>query len=219
MTCKADASRTLRTPIRAQAARLGDPALLHPNAGDFFLPRDCSRSRGPPWGPRPSYPSTRKNGACWGPRPCPYGQLSSKARESSARLTAREALADHECVMSPAIFERERRSSRLFMRIRVLLAGKNQQGRRFRHACETIVVNAHGALLYFDQDLEIGSLLVLTNPFTQDEQECRVVYLGDDSAKGQRVAIEFLTPAPRFWGVEFTHPDWVPAQTSSLQKN
>ncbi len=121
--------------------------------------------------------------------------------------------------MSPAIFERERRSSRLFMRIRVLLAGKNQQGRRFRHACETIVVNAHGALLYFDQDLEIGSLLVLTNPFTQDEQECRVVYLGDDSAKGQRVAIEFLTPAPRFWGVEFTHPDWVPAQTSSLQKN
>ncbi len=167
MTCKADASRTLCTPIRATSGPPRGPRPLHPNAGDFFLPRDCSRSRDPPRGPRPSYPSTRKNGACWGPRPCPYGQLSSKARESSARLTAREALADHECVMSPAIFERERRSSRLFMRIRVLLAGKNQQGRRFRHACETIVVNAHGALLYFDQDLEIGSLLVLTNPFTQ----------------------------------------------------
>ena len=133
-------------------------------------------------------------------------------------MTAREALPDHEYVMSPAIFERERRSSRVFMRLRVLLAGKNQQGRRFRHACETIVVNAHGALLYFDQDLEIGSLLVLTNPFTQDEQECRVVYLGDDSDKGQRVGIEFLTPAPRFWGVEFT-PDWAPAQAGSLQKN
>jgi len=134
-------------------------------------------------------------------------------------LTAREALADHEYVMSPAIFERERRSSRVFMRLRVLLAGKNQQGRRFRHACETIVVNAHGALLYFDQDLEIGSLLVLTNPFTQEEQECRVVYLGDDSDKGQRVGIEFLTPAPRFWGVEFTHSDWTPAQAGSLHKN
>ena len=133
-------------------------------------------------------------------------------------MTAREALADHEYVMSLAIFERERRSSRVFMRLRVLLAGKNQQGRRFRHACETIVVNAHGALLYFDQDLEIGSLLVLTNPFTQEEQECRVVYLGDDSDKGQRVGIEFLTPAPRFWGVEFT-PDWAPAQAGSLQKN
>ena len=121
--------------------------------------------------------------------------------------------------MSPAVYERERRSSRVFMRIRVLLAGKNQQGRHFRHVCETIVINAHGALLYFDQDLKMGSVLVLTNAFTQDEQECRVVYLGDDSDKGQRVGIEFLTPAPRFWGVEFTQPDWVPAQAVSLQKN
>jgi hypothetical protein len=121
--------------------------------------------------------------------------------------------------MSPAIYERERRSSRVFMRIRVLLAGKNLQGRRFRHACETIVINAHGALLYFDEELEVGSLLVVTNPFTQEEQECRVVYLGDDSDKGQRVGIEFLSPAPRFWGVELAHPDWVPAQTSSVQRN
>jgi hypothetical protein len=105
------------------------------------------------------------------------------------------------------------------MRIRVLLAGKNQQGRRFRHVCETIVISAHGALLYFDQDLEIGSLLVLTNPFTADEQECRVVYLGEDSDKGRRVGIEFVTPAPRFWGIEFTHPDLASAQSGSLQEN
>jgi len=121
--------------------------------------------------------------------------------------------------MSPVLYDRERRSSRVFMRVRVQLAGKNQQGRHFRHTCETIVINAHGALLYFDQDLEVGSVLVLTNPFTQEDQECRVVYLGDDTDKGQRVGIEFLTPSPHFWGVEFTHADWVPAQTSSLPKN
>jgi len=115
--------------------------------------------------------------------------------------------------MSTLVYERERRSSRVFMRIRVTLAGKNQRGRRFRQATETIVVNAHGGLLYLDQDLELGSMLVLTNPFTQDEQECRVVFVGDDeSDKGRRIGIEFLTPAPRFWGVEFTQPDWVPAQ-------
>jgi hypothetical protein len=121
--------------------------------------------------------------------------------------------------MPTAVYERERRSSRVFMRIRVLLTGKNQQGRRFRKASETIVINAHGALLYLDQDMEVGSFLVLTNPFTQEEQECRVVYLGEDSDKGRRVGIEFLTPAPRFWGIEFTHPDWIPAQTASIQKN
>lgn len=120
------------------------------------------------------------------------------------------ALPEHLGVMSTLVYERERRSSRVFMRIRVLLAGKNQQGRRFREATETIVINAHGGLVYLGQDLEMGSMLVLTNPFTQDEQECRVVYLGDDSDKGRRVGIEFLTPAPRFWGVEFTHPDWGP---------
>jgi PilZ domain-containing protein len=121
--------------------------------------------------------------------------------------------------MSLGVYERERRSSRMFMRIRVLLAGKNQQGRRFRHACETIVINAHGALLYADQELEVGEVLVITNPFTQEDQECRVVYLGDDSDKGQRVGVEFLTPAPRFWGVDLTHPDWMPAQTTSITKN
>jgi hypothetical protein len=105
------------------------------------------------------------------------------------------------------------------MRVRVLLAGKNQQGRRFRHACETIVINAHGALLYFDQDLEVGSVLTLSNPFTQEDQECRVVYLGEDSEKGRRVGIEFLTPSPHFWGVEFTSTDWSPVRPGTVQKN
>jgi hypothetical protein len=121
--------------------------------------------------------------------------------------------------MTTAVYERERRSARVFTRIRVVLAGKNQRGRRFRAATETIVINAHGGLVYLNQELEMGSLLILTNPFSQEEQECRVVYLGDDSDKGQRVGIEFLTPAPRFWGVEFAHPDWVAAQESSAQKN
>ena len=46
----------------------------------------------------------------------------------------------------------------------------------------------------------------------EDLGKARVVYLGDDCDKGRRIGIEFLTPAPRFWGVEFTQPDWVPAQ-------
>lgn len=121
--------------------------------------------------------------------------------------------------MSSVVYEQERRSARVFMRIRVVLAGKNQQGRRFRATTETIVINAHGGLVYLDQDLEMGSLLILTNPSSQEEQECRVVYIGDDSEKGRRVGLEFLTPAPRFWGVELAHPNWVAAQQTSVQKN
>ena len=94
------------------------------------------------------------------------------------------------------------------MRIRVVAAGKTNRGRKFREACNTIVVNAHGGLILLGQEVEIGAMVVLTNPFTQEELESRVVFVGDDSDKGQRVGVEFLCPAPRFWGVEFTPPDW-----------
>jgi hypothetical protein len=110
--------------------------------------------------------------------------------------------------MPDSPFEKSRRSSRMFMRVRVVATGKNLEGRKFREACETILVNAHGGLLYLSQALENGAMIVLTNPFTQEEQECRIVYLGDATDKGQRVGIEFLSPAPRFWGVDFAPADW-----------
>ena len=69
------------------------------------------------------------------------------------------------------------------------------------------MVSAHGGLLLLKHEVDNGEMLVLTNPLTQEEQECRVVYLGEPIEKGQRVGIEFLTPAPRFWGVEFLDPN------------
>jgi hypothetical protein len=108
-------------------------------------------------------------------------------------------------------YDKPRRSSRMFLRVRVVATGKNQEGRKFREACETIVINAHGGLLYLHQTMEDGAMIVLINPFTQEEQECRVVYLGEAGEKGQRVGVEFLSPAPHFWGVEFTAPDWAPS--------
>lgn len=102
----------------------------------------------------------------------------------------------------------ERRSTRIFLRLRVVVAGKNSDGRRFREACETIVINAHGGLLYLNQPVAMDAMLVLANPFTQEEQECRIVYLGDAVEKGQRVGVEFLSPAPRFWGVDLAPGDW-----------
>lgn len=112
--------------------------------------------------------------------------------------------------MADVQYDQPRRSSRVFMRLRVVVTGKNSDGRKFREACDTIVINAHGGLLYLNQPLENGAMLVLVNPLTQEEQECRIVYLGDAGEKGQRVGVEFLSPAPRFWGVEFAPPDWVP---------
>lgn len=112
----------------------------------------------------------------------------------------------------------ERRSSRVFARIPVRAAGKDADGRKFQETSHTIVVNAHGGLLYLQKAVEIGSDLVLNNPVSEEDQECRVVYLGDTCEKGTRVGVEFLSPSPHFWGVEFAAQDWpvrLPSRSSS----
>jgi hypothetical protein len=113
--------------------------------------------------------------------------------------------------MTEAQTSSQRRSSRVFTRISVRVTGKTLGGRKFRENCQTIVINAHGTLLYLQESLELGAELILANLVTEDEQECRVVYVGDNSEKGTRVGIEFLSPNPHFWGVAFTQQDWRPS--------
>lgn len=123
---------------------------------------------------------------------CPVGQIDAMA------------LAVKDGAMSEVTSATPRRSARVFHRIRVQAQGRTHDRKKFKETCETVVVNSHGGLLLLKHEVNNGEMLVLTNPLTQEEQECRVVYLGEPIAKGQRVGIEFLTPAPRFWGVEFS---------------
>jgi hypothetical protein len=97
-----------------------------------------------------------------------------------------------------------RRSGRVFHKMRVQAQGRAHDKKKFKETCETVVVNAHGGLLLLKHEVANGEMLVITNPETQEELECRIVYLGEPGDKGQRVGVEFLTPAPRFWGVEFS---------------
>ena len=94
-----------------------------------------------------------------------------------------------------------RRSGRAFLKMRLQAQGRGHNGRKFRETCETVVVNAHGALILLKHEIDDGEMLILTHPETMEEQECRVVYLGEPADR-QRVGVEFLTPAPRFWGLD-----------------
>jgi hypothetical protein len=112
-------------------------------------------------------------------------------------------------MMPETEYSKERRSSRVFTRLPVRAIGKNTEGRKFQESSQTIVINAHGGLLYLQETVQLGAEMMLANPATEEEQECRVVYLGDTSDKGTRVGVEFLSPSPHFWGVEFAQQDWV----------
>jgi len=104
--------------------------------------------------------------------------------------------------MSLTLEASPRRSTRVFHKMRVQVKGRSHSGRKFTETCQTLVVNAHGGLLLLKQEVNDGEMLVLIHPETLEEQECRVVYLGDPVEKGQRVGVEFLTPAPHFWGLD-----------------
>jgi len=108
--------------------------------------------------------------------------------------------------MNEALYTTSRRSLRVFHRMRLQAQGRSQDGRKFHEICETLVVNAHGALLMLRHEVNGNEMLVLVNPLTQEEQECRIVFLGGSGERGQRVGVEFLTPAPHFWGIDFETP-------------
>ena len=103
-----------------------------------------------------------------------------------------------------AEFTAPRRSARVFRKMKMQAQGRGHNGKKFREVCETLVVSAYGGLLMLKHEVDKDELMVITNPETQEEIECRIVYLGDLCDQGQRVAIEFLTPAPHFWGLEFS---------------
>jgi hypothetical protein len=104
--------------------------------------------------------------------------------------------------MAEVLHDTSRRSARVFHRMRVQAAGRAHNGKKFKEVCETVVVNAHGGLLQLRHEIDNGEMLVLTHPETLEDQECRVVYLGEPNDRGQRVGVEFLTPAPHFWGLD-----------------
>jgi hypothetical protein len=108
--------------------------------------------------------------------------------------------------MSQITSSTQRRSSRMFHKMRMQAQGRAHNGKKFRETCETLVVNGHGGLLILKHEIDDGAMLVLTHPETLEEQECRVVFVGEISDRGQRVGVEFLTPAPHFWGLEFVEP-------------
>jgi hypothetical protein len=122
----------------------------------------------------------------------------------SAGAIDRDVRAFEHGSMSEITAASHRRSSRVFHKMRVLAQGRAHNGKKFRETCETVVVNGHGGLLFLKHEIDHGEMIVITNPETLEELECRVVYLGEPVGKGQRVGVEFLTPAPRFWGVEFS---------------
>ena len=103
-----------------------------------------------------------------------------------------------------------RRSQRVLLRIPVAVIAPGPDKKMVREQTHTLVVNAHGALIYLDLHVRVGQVVILQNPETSEEQSCRIIRVHSLPEGKTEVGIEYLKPAPLFWRVAFPPEDWVP---------
>ena len=100
----------------------------------------------------------------------------------------------------PQRLGRHRRSKRLPLSIPVRVYGRTVDNRPFRDATETNAVSVHGGLLPLKAKVKRGQTLLLVNVVTQEERECRVVYV-KSNLWSRKVAVEFMNSSGDFWHV------------------
>ena len=103
-----------------------------------------------------------------------------------------------------------RRSQRVLMQVAIRVRGNNAQGTAFEEETETLAINAHGALILLQVRLISGNKVLMQHKRTQEEQECKVVFLGPVRSGKSEVGLEFCQPRPSFWRVAFPPEDWTP---------
>ncbi len=98
----------------------------------------------------------------------------------------------------------KRRSDRVLIRVPIEVQGETVEGQPVKDVGYTAVVNRHGALVMLTARLSPNSQLTLTNKFTQETENFRVIWSGEKPTEGRYEAgIEALNPRDDFWGIRF----------------
>jgi len=106
-----------------------------------------------------------------------------------------------------------RRSQRVRAQLPVVAQGKLTGKTPFVDPTRAIVLSAHGCLITLSASVRLGERIILRNSANREEQDCRVVYLGEKQGGRTEVGLRFKTAAPQFWGLEHPPPDWKLALT------
>jgi len=65
----------------------------------------------------------------------------------------------------------------------------------------TMTVSKFGGLLDMKPRVKLGQKMLIVNSFTEEERECRVVYVDSKSRGRRKVAVEFTAATGDFWHV------------------
>lgn len=95
---------------------------------------------------------------------------------------------------------KQRRSKRLALTIPVRVYGRTPDNQPFRDITATMAVSAHGGLLQMAPRVKRGQRLLLVNGVTDEQRECRVVYV-ESKRRTKKVGVEFTDMKGDFWHV------------------
>ena len=102
----------------------------------------------------------------------------------------------------------KRRSQRVELTVPVVVHRLPKEGPQFYERAQTLVVNAHGALMALAEKVIPEQRLFMQNIDSGEQKECRVVYVKKELAGPTKVAVEFTRPAPSFWRIAYPPDDW-----------
>jgi hypothetical protein len=101
-----------------------------------------------------------------------------------------------------------RRTSRVPLRTRIALSGKDASGFNFAEETETISVSKHGASLRTAYRLTLGQEVSVRTKAKDRAGQFLVVWVGEVGTPDEgKIGVEWLE-ARHFWGVEFPPEDW-----------
>jgi hypothetical protein len=106
-----------------------------------------------------------------------------------------------------------RRSQRVILSVPVTVSGETPKG-PFSEDSQTIVVNAHGALIPLAARVAPGQQVQLKSRVRSEKQACTVCYVGPTVDGKTQFGVEFANPAPSFWGIAFPPENWAPFEDS-----
>jgi hypothetical protein len=129
--------------------------------------------------------------------PTPMSRIFDELKHVE-RVRAGEALPKSPAADATEMADR-RRSRRWALDISVYVYGHDPEQEPFHEEAHTLHVNANGALLLLSGPVRKGQQLLLTNQLTEEEQDCRVVYLGTRRSRTVEAGVAFPEPNPKFW--------------------
>src|SRR5215475_4281945 len=96
-----------------------------------------------------------------------------------------------------------RRTARVSLFVNLSVSGDNAQGAPFQSRGRTESVSEHGGCMLLDVTVLVGQSLKVTNEFTRETEEVRVVDVRKDREDKQHVSFAFCGCERNFWRMTF----------------